>query len=314
MHLLHSITELSKLSGPLILIGGTFDGVHRGHQALLQRAQEEAQRHHGQVVVLTFDQHPFAFLRPHQAPRLLTTTSQKIKYLYELGVEALLLLAFNQDLAATPAEQFIEQLATAGPALKTICLGESWSFGQGGKGNVALLRKKGAEFHFDVMTMAPIQLAGVPVSSTRIRQAIALGNLEEATACLGRHYQLSSIVVHGAGRGKKLGFPTANLNVGFAQLPPYGVYAVVVQFEGSFYQGVANIGLRPTLESSSSSPVVEVHLFDFVGDLYGKEMSVELVKFLRSEKKFATLDELQNQILSDVEEARKILVIGEALL
>lgn len=305
--ILHSIAELATLSRPLILVGGTFDGIHRGHQALIRRAQEEARKNEGELIVMTFDQHPSAFLRPDKAPRLLTTTAQKIKYLDKLGVSTLLLLAFNQELAVTPAEKFIEELVSAGPPLKTICLGESWSFGQGGKGNVALLKQKGAELHFSVMTMEAIQVLGAPVSSTRIRQGIAAGDIEDVTACLGRYYQLSGLVVHGSGRGKELGFPTANLDVAFALLPPYGVYAVRAQVAGSSYQGVANIGLRPTVENAATSPVVEVHLFDVTDDFYGKEMTLEFVKFLRSEKKFATLAELQHQIVSDSAEARSSL-------
>lgn len=312
MNIFHSIAELANLSKPIILVGGTFDGVHVGHQALIQRAQEEALRHDGDLVVMTFDQHPFFLLRPHEAPPFLTTVAQKIKILKKLGVEKILLLPFNQTLAATSAENFIEQLATAGPPLKAICLGEAWSFGRGGKGNVALLRQKGEGFYFSVLTMEAVLIKGIAVSSTRIRQAIVCGNLEEATACLGRHYALSGLVVHGAGEGKELGFPTANLDVGKAQLPPYGVYAARAEIEENVCLGVVNIGIRPTMPMDSPTPVVEVHLFDKNEDLYGKEVTLELGTFLRPEKKFATLQELQSQIGRDVEDARKEFAIDSS--
>ncbi len=307
MTIFHSIAELSSLSGPLIVVGGTFDGVHVGHQALLRAAQEEAKRCGGHAVVMTFDQHPAALLRPDQAPRLLTTTSQKIKLLQKFGVETLLLLSFNEALAAMPAEKFIQKLVAAGNPLKTICLGEAWSFGQGGKGNLELLRQKGEEFHFSVTSMNPVEVAGRAVSSTRIRQAIAAGDFEDVIASLGRYYELSGVVVSGAGRGKKLGFPTANLDVSALQLPPYGVYAVRAKINDVLYPGVANIGVRPTIDVLPASPTVEIHLLNFQGNLYGKEITIELGEYLRREKKFSTLQELQSQILSDVEEARKIL-------
>ncbi|MBX9742350.1 MAG: bifunctional riboflavin kinase/FAD synthetase [Chthoniobacterales bacterium] len=313
MNIFHSIAELSSLSKPVILVGGTFDGIHVGHQALIQRAQQEALRHNSDLVVMTFDQHPSFLLRPNQAPHFLTTIAQKIKILKQLHVEKMLLLPFNEALAATSAEEFIEQLAWAGPPLKAICLGETWSFGQGGKGNSALLRQKGEELHFEVITIGALYVQGAPVSSTRIRQAVASGNFEEAMACLGRDYALSGLVVPGAGRGKSLGFPTANLEVGKAQLPPYGVYIVRAEIEGIFYSGIANIGIRPSLKVSSPVPVVEVHLFDKSDDLYGKEVTIKLITFLRAEKKFATLQELQRQILVDVEDARHQLKVGVPL-
>ena len=304
LEVLHSISELSSLPGPLILVGGTFDGLHLGHQALIRRAQEEAQQCGGEVVVMTFDQHPAALLRPDKAPRLITTISQKKQLLEKLGVKWLLLLPFDEALAATPAEQFINELVSVSKNLKAICVGASWSFGQGGKGNLALLRQLGEHLHFSVITIEPIQVTASIVSSTRIRQAVALGNLDEVAACLGRRYALSGLVVRGEGRGKTLGFPTANLDVENQQLPPNGVYAIQAQVRGFSYQGVANIGVRPTVEVENAPRTIEVHLLDFQGDLYGEEIALELVIYLREEKKFPSLEALRTQIQLDVEKAR----------
>ncbi len=288
-------------------MGGTFDGVHLGHQALIRRAQEEAKHYGGRVVVMTFDQHPAAFLRPEQAPHVLTRTTQKIKLLGALGVDTVLLLPFNAALAATTAEQFIHQLATVAPGLKTICVGANWSFGQGGKGNLTLLRQLGETLNFSVITIDPIRVGEEVVSSTRIRSAIASGDLTSAAACLGYPYALIGTVIHGAGRGKELGFPTANLDLDNVQLPPNGVYLAKASVHETLYDAGVNIGFRPTIHWINNTITVEAYLFDFEGDLYGQEMKLELTTFLREERTFMTPEDLRAQLLKDIEVAKKIL-------
>jgi riboflavin kinase/FMN adenylyltransferase len=308
MRILHSIDELSSLSGPIVLAAGTFDGVHLGHQALIRRAMEEASACGGTAVVMTFDRHPASLLRPEKAPKLLTRNDGKIALLAEMVVPALLLLEFTSDLAGVPAREFIASLVAACSPLHAFCVGRQWTFGKGGEGNVALLKELGAERKFEVIQIDPVVAADSPISSTRIREAIASGDFAESSACLGRPFLLSGTVVSGAGLGSKIGFPTANLEVSGMQLPPNGVYAVKV-FRGSdLLKGVCNIGLRPTVDASPTTPIVEVHLFDCSADLVGEELSLEFVQFLRGEQKFSGLDALKGQIAKDCEQARAILV------
>lgn len=304
MKILHSVGELSSLKGPIVLAVGTFDGLHFGHQALIRRAMEEAATCSGTAVVLTFDRHPASLLRPEKAPKLLTRNKQKIALLEGLEVPTLLMLEFTRELASVPARDFISSLADSCSPLHAICVGSQWSFGRGGEGNVDLLRELGSVHGFRVIQIDPFEVEGAPISSTRIRAAITSGDLPQANACLGRAFMLSGTVISGAGLGAKIGFPTANLDVAGMQLPPNGVYAVKVRQGGSILGGVCNIGLRPTVDDSAVTPVVEVHLFDFSADLVGEELSLEFVKFLRPERKFKGLEELKEQIARDCDTAR----------
>jgi riboflavin kinase/FMN adenylyltransferase len=308
MRILHSIDELSSLSGPIVLAAGTFDGVHLGHQALIRCAMEEASASRGTAVVMTFDRHPASLLRPEKAPKLLTRNDVKTSLLSGMDVPALLLLEFTSDLAGVPAREFIASLVAACSPLHAFCVGRQWTFGKGGEGNVALLKQLGAEWKFEVIQIDPVMAADSPISSTRIREAIASGDFTESSACLGRPFLLTGKVVTGAGLGATIGFPTANLDLDGMQLPPNGVYAVRVHREGRVYPGVANIGVRPTVDPTSSKRTVEVHLFDLSEDLVGKELSLEFVQFLRGEEKFSGLEALKGQIAKDCEQARAILV------
>ena len=307
MKILDSIEDLAGLKGPIVLVAGTFDGVHLGHQALIRRAMEEASVCGGTAVVMTFDRHPASLLRPEKAPKLLTRNDGKTALLAEMGVPALLLLEFTSDLAGVPARDFIASLVAACSPLHAFCVGRQWTFGKGGEGNVALLKELGAERTFEVIQIDPVMAADSQISSTRIRNAITSGDFAEAKACLGRPFLLMGKVVSGAGLGSKIGFPTANLEVSGMQLPPNGVYAVKI-FRGSdLLKGVCNIGLRPTVDASPTTPIVEVHLFDCSADLVGEELTLEFVQFLRGEQKFSGLDALKGQIAKDCDQARAIL-------
>ena len=307
MIILKAIEELAELKRPIVLAAGTFDGVHLGHQALIRQAMEEAASCGGTAVVMTFDRHPASLLRPEKAPRLLTRNAQKISLLEEMEVPALLLLPFTSELAAVPAKDFIASLATSCKPLRALCVGSQWSFGKGGEGDVDRLRELGAEWNFDVIQIDPVETGGSPISSTRIRTAIISGDLDQAAACLGRAFILSGNVVTGAGLGSKIGFPTANLDIAGMQLPPNGVYAVKVYRNESILPGVCNIGLRPTVDASATAPVVEVHLFDVSANLVGENLSLEFVKYLRSEQRFSGIEELKEQISRDCVAARKTL-------
>jgi riboflavin kinase/FMN adenylyltransferase len=215
-------------------------------------------------------------------------------------------------LRATPAETFVRNLAAAARPLAAVCVGHQWSFGKGREGNLELLAHLGAELHFEEIGVPEVEWEGEPVSSTRIRHALAAGNLTLASGLLGRGYTVFGEVCHGRALGRTLGFPTANLGLFNEQLPPNGVYAVRVALLAEDgrelpYRGVANLGLRPTLEGGEETPSLEVHLFDFDGDLYGRRLEVEFVSFLRAEKRFASLTLLQEQIARDALLARSLL-------
>jgi len=307
MRILDSIRQLSELKGPIVLAVGTFDGVHLGHQALIRRAIEQASSCGGTAVVMTFDRHPASLLRPEKAPKLLTRNEEKISLLEGMGVPALLLLEFTNDLSGVSPRDFIASLIASANPLHAFCVGQEWFFGKGGEGNASLLKLLGEELGFHVIQIDPVMAEEAPISSTRIRTSISVGNLADAKACLGRPYLLSGSVISGAGLGAKIGFPTANLDTSGMQLPPYGVYAVKVSKGSIALRGVCNIGLRPTVDASAAVPVLEVHLFDYSAELVGDKLSLEFVKFLRPEQKFAGLEELKEQIAKDSFEAKAIL-------
>jgi riboflavin kinase/FMN adenylyltransferase len=304
MRILRSISELSEVPGPVTLSIGVFDGVHLGHRAVLQSAMDDAAG--GSAVALTFDPHPARILRRDRAPRLLTSTPHKARLIEALGMPWLLIVTFDEDFAAQPAEAFIRKLAEACRPLRKICVGQNWAFGHKRTGNVALLQKLGAELGFDVAETPSVAIAGETVSSTRIRDAVERGELATARALLGRDYTILGTVERGDELGRTIGFPTANLRAHNEQFPPDGVYAVRVQVGDETMHGVANIGCRPTV-SGSAERKLEVHVFDFAGDLYGRDLEVDFVKFLRPERKFAGLEELRGQIGRDAALAREVL-------
>jgi len=304
--ILHSIQDLASLPGPVVLAAGTFDGLHLGHQALIRCSLEEAQERGGTAVVMSFNRHPASVVRPERAPGLLTTSETKLSLLKEMHVPAFLLLDFTPDLSKVQAEEFIESLVSASKPLSMICVGSQWSFGNGGKGNIPLLIELGLKFGFSVKRIDPVEVSGLPISSTRVREAIAQGDFQQVLSCLGRKWLLNGKIVTGAGLGAGIGFPTANLDAKGMQLPPDGVYAVRVSLGGRLLSGVCNIGVRPTIEANQAR-TVEVHLFDFSEDLVGKDLSLEFVKFLRPERKFSGLSELSAQIARDCDEAKALV-------
>jgi riboflavin kinase / FMN adenylyltransferase len=307
MQILRSIPELSRLSGPLFLAIGVFDGVHRGHQAVISTSAEHAHLANGTPVVVTFNPHPMKVLRPMEAPHLLTATQHKIKLIRALGVQHLLVIKFDTTFAATTPEDFVQQLVRHSKPLREICVGHEWSFGKGRRGNLALLRKLGAQFDFDVVGIPAVTLGnGELVSSTAIRHAIEAGDLAKAAEMLGREYTILGTVVRGDHLGKKIGFPTANLSAHSEQFPPNGVYFAQATLNGVIYPGVVNLGHRPTVSSGKSDRVLEIHLLDFDHDIYGKDVEVRFVRYLRPEQKFENLDALARQIEFDVQQARQL--------
>lgn len=306
MEILRSIPELERLRGPLFLAIGVFDGVHRGHQAVISTSADHAAASNGTPVVVTFDPHPEKVLRPQAAPHLLSATEHKIALIRALGVEHLLIITFDKQFAATEPEDFVQKLVIHSKPLREICVGHEWSFGKNRRGNLDLLKKLGAKFNFDVVGIPPVKINGAVVSSTAIRQAIEKGDWAKAAEMLGREYTILGTVTRGDNLGKKIGFPTANLSAHSEQFPPNGVYVAEARIDGELYRGVINLGIRPTVSSGKSERVLEIHLFDFNRDIYGHDIEVRFLKFLRSEKKFQDLDTLVQQIRQDVEQARQL--------
>ena len=309
MEILRSIPELSHLPGPLFLAIGVFDGVHLGHQAVISTSAEHARVSKGTPVVVTFDPHPEKILRPEKAPHLLTATPHKIALIRTLGVRHLLIITFDRQFAATEPEDFVQWLVQHSKPLREICVGHEWSFGKNRRGNLELLTQLGAKFDFNVVGFPPVTVNGEIVSSTTIRRAVETGDFKKAAAMLGREYTILGTVVHGDDLGKKIGFPTANLSAHSEQFPPNGVYFAEAILNGERLPGVVNLGLRPTMSSGKSDRVLEIHLLDFERDIYGKDLQLRFVRYLRPEKKFENVDALVQQIKRDVQQARDLAAL-----
>ena len=305
MKILSSILELSHLPGPLFLAIGVFDGVHRGHQAVISTSTRHAHSADGTPVVVTFDPHPAKILRPEEAPHLLTATQHKIALIRALGVGHLLVIRFDKNFAATSPENFVEQLVQNSKPLREICVGHEWSFGKNRAGNLDLLQKLGARLDFNVVGIPPVKVNGTVVSSTAIRRAVEAGEFAKAASMLGREYTILGTVSGGEKLGKKIGFPTANLSAHSEQFPPDGVYFAEAWLDGVLLHGVVNLGFRPTVSSGQPERILEIHLLDFDQDIYGKDLEIRFVRYLRPEKKFESVDALVRQIEVDVRQARE---------
>lgn len=292
------------MPGPVFLAIGVFDGVHLGHKAVILRALGDAKKVGGTAVVVTFDPHPMRILRPEKAPRLLTSTPHKIRLIRDLGIDHLLIIHFNKDFASTSADDFVLGLGGSCKPLREICVGHEWAFGHKRGGNLQMLKTWGDKLGFDEVGVQAVEIEGQVVSSTLIRGLVEAGELQKAAHFLGREFTVFGTVVEGNHLGRQLGFPTANLRTHNEQFPPDGVYAAEALHDGITYRGVVNIGVRPTIANQSGERLLEVHLFDFKRTIYGEDIEVTFRKFLRPEKKFASLDELKAQIARDAADAR----------
>jgi riboflavin kinase/FMN adenylyltransferase len=300
MEVVHDLASLSLLRGPVYLAIGIFDGVHRGHQALIEEAQADAKKSGGTAVVMTFEPHPMMFFQRGEPPLRLSNPPHKELLLERQGVTHLAVLPFEAGRAGQTAEEFVSDLRAACRPLGGIVVGADWKFGKGRTGDVALLQKLGG---FEVDGIPAVTIDGEVISSTAIRLAVKSGDLAFAEKALGRPYAVFGQVVRGSGKGHQIGFPTANIDTAGYQLPPDGVYAVRVILGDKSFDGIANLGFRPTV-SQGHQRVLEVHLFDFGGDLYGMDVEVEFLRFLRGERKFASVDELRDQIARDIAAVR----------
>jgi riboflavin kinase/FMN adenylyltransferase len=283
---------------------GNFDGVHLGHQAVLGQLSERAAALQLPVTVITFEPQPQEYFSPALAPPRLTRLREKIEALRRFGVERVLCLRFQDRLAGLPAEEFIRLILLEGLAVKYLVVGDDFRFGRGRSGDFGLLQRVGALLGFPVVNMHTFHIDGRRVSSTRIREALAGGDLATAESLLGRPYRMSGRVAHGDKRGRTIGFPTANIFLHRASTPVDGVFAVeLFGIAGEPLPGVANVGTRPTVDGTRS--LLEVHLFDFDRNIYGCHVQVSFLHKIREERRFENLAALQEQILSDAELARR---------
>ncbi len=299
MTILTETSQLSNISGPLCLAIGVFDGVHLGHQAVLGRARDDAKSMGGKAIAITFDPHPVKILRPQSAPRLLTSTPHKLQLISKLGYSFALVIPFDEAMATTSAENFLLSLYQPARQLAEIVVGCGWAFGKNRAGTVELIRNVGDREGFLAVEIPAVESGNQLVSSTRIRRAIEEGDFESAATCLGRPYTILGTVIQGKQLGRTLGFPTANLRAHNEQFPPNGVYTVEAAIAGKQVPGVANIGVRPTIESQGER-VLEVHLLNFSEDIYGQDIEITFLSLLRGEQKFSSVEALQSQIQKDI--------------
>ena len=305
MKLIQTANELNAGNRKVCLAIGFFDGVHLGHQQIIRQTITDARQHGALALVITFDSHPNSIVAPARVPPLIYSLPQKLRTIESLGSEALLLIHFDKAFSQKTGEEFIRELAAAWAGIQSVCVGANFVFGYKRGGNVELLKKLGGELKFSVHGMAAVSLDGKAVSSTRIRDAIRAGELDFASQMLGRAYSISAPVMKGDQLGRKLGFPTANLDATGLALPPNGVYAIHAVLRGQTHRAVLNIGTRPTLGDLNPPLRVEAHLLDFNGELYGDELELVFAEKLRDEKKFPSVDELKAQITRDIERARE---------
>ena len=300
---IESITQ--DYRGAFVTIGN-FDGVHLSHQHICRKLATEAKKAGQKSLVITFDPHPKMILHPNIRPfYLITTRAEKLEFLEKCGVDATVVIAFDQHYSKTTAEAFVQDFLWGKLAISKIIIGHDYVFGQARQGNDALLKAKGRRLGFSVEVIPAFKIDDEIVSSTLIRNCILEGDLRKATKLMGRPYNVAGAVGSGAGRGAGLGFPTANIEPEKELLPPPGIYAAFVTADGRRCMGALNIGAKPTFEDYSST--FEVFLLDYSGDLRGKKINVLFVEKLRDIVKFDGPESLKRQIAADVEKTRQIL-------
>jgi riboflavin kinase/FMN adenylyltransferase len=296
-----------KAIRPVVTIG-SFDGVHLGHRKVMDQLFLLAKENKGESVIFTFSPHPSKILSPHKEFVLLTTIDEKIELFRQAGIDHLVLYPFTKEVAGLTYQEFVKQILVEKIRINTLLVGYDHTIGKNREGNFEQLKQLSHKLGFKVVQQNEVTIEDGKLSSTSIRQLLSQGRLMEASKLLGYPYILSGTVVHGHRLGNKLGFPTANLCPPENKfIPGNGVYAVLVTFEETTYKGMMNIGIRPTLEDNTHIPVIESHLFDFTGNLYGKFIKISIIRKLRDEFQFESVDALRIQLKKDKELALEIL-------
>jgi riboflavin kinase/FMN adenylyltransferase len=288
-----------------VLALGNFDGLHRGHIKIIERVRRVAAERGGTALVLTFDPHPPRVVRPDKAPPLLMTLDQKLEALEKAGIQGAAVVTFTHELSRWEPETFVRNVLVDWLHVAEVWVGADFLFGRDRTGNFTLLRALGARAGFRAEKIDPVRYKEFVVSSTRIRRLVSEGRVDEASALLGHHFYLDGQVVRGAGRGRALGIPTANLDTRNELIPPHGVYATTAAVGSVVYPSVTNIGLRPTFESIPKT-TIETHILDLNADLYGQRIRLGFVQRLRDERRFPDVDALKAQIEADVRRAGRL--------
>jgi riboflavin kinase / FMN adenylyltransferase len=304
MEIIRNIDQLPPHPHPVVALGN-FDGVHLGHRAILKTAIDRARAASGTAFALTFDPLPAKVLAPARAPRLILAPEDKLELLRASGIDGVIVIAFTAALSQLTPAAFVRDYLLGKIGAREVVVGHSVSFGHARAGNAEVMAELGRRMGFETVVVGPVTVEGAVVSSTRMRELIAAGEMRTVARLLGRNHFLSGTVVHGRERGRTIGFPTANVGLGEHLRPRFGVYAVRALVEGKWRDAVANLGRRPTFGKLQEN--FEVHLFDFSGDLYGHTLRVALVDFIRPEMKFAGLDQLKAQIAADGQAAKTVL-------
>src|SRR4051812_30416718 len=296
-------TENANILKPTVLTLGVFDGLHLGHQRIMETVVERARDVRAVPTAITFDPHPRAVLHPESAPPMLQTLDQRLANFEVLGIEQAIVIRFNKEFASCSAEDFLADIIRDRLHAKEVYLGRGFAFGKNRGGNIDLLRKMSSELGFYADEVPEVQLRGQRISSSAIRKLLAEGRTNLARRMLGRPYGVEGVIIRGNRRGHTIGFPTANLKPRNRVVPKFGVYATSTLIDGVWRKSITNIGVRPTFEDTTE-PSIESYIFDFDGDLYGDVLRVRFLHRIRDERKFAGIDELKAQIEKDTARAR----------
>lgn len=309
MRIFHRFEDFPLDAQNVVLTIGNFDGMHLGHQAIVKRVKSLALSNHGTAAVISFDNHPSQVLSPKTPVKSLCTLQHKLSLLEKFGVDILLLLTFNKNLSSQNAETFLQDLKKTIPFIYLI-LGNDAVFGKKREGTPKKIHLLSKKLNFQVEYLEKRSFDNSNISSTLIRQYIRKGSLKTAEKFLGRKYSIKSTIIKGQGKGKSIGFPTANIDLSNLCLPPLGVYAIYLLHKGTFMPGIANLGLAPTLKNTTL-PTLEIHLFNKKINLYQCEVEVFLESFIREEKKFDSIEDLKTQITKDISIAQQLLILDD---
>jgi len=306
---LYTNLDKFKAQRPVVTIG-TFDGVHLGHQKVILHLQEFAKQHNGETVIFTFHTHPRLVTSPNEGNlRLLTTLKEKINLFEKYGIDHLIVYTFDKEFSGLSYTEFVEKILVEKIGTHCLVVGYDHKFGKNREGGFDYLKNCAEKFNFEIERLDALAVGEESVSSTKIRNALQNGEIEKANHYLGYQFTLHGTVVEGKQLGRKLGFPTANIEASDKNkiIPGYGVYAVIVELGGFTYNGMLNIGTRPTFNNNADNRSIEVNIFDFTGDIYGKEITLKFVGKIRDEKKFASIEMLVTQLGKDKVAALEVL-------
>ena len=287
-----------------VLALGNFDGLHRGHLKIVERVKRGAAEHGGTPMAMTFDPHPPRVVRPDKAPPLLMTKEQRLEALHRAGIACVAVVRFTPELSQWDPETFVRRVLVEWLRISKVWVGANFLFGHGRSGNFSTLRTLGQRYGFRAEKIDPVRYKDFVVSSTRVRRLISEGRMDEAGALMGHPYYVDGQVVHGRGRGREIGVPTANLATHNELVPPHGVYATTMTIEGIVHAGITNVGVRPTFGETDVS--IETHLLNYDGDLYGRDVRLSFVQRLRDERRFPDVDALRAQIDADQRRAERL--------